>query len=89
MSISATVTRTFERAEGAESLVRDVELAIAPFPGLHVDYGDGTGEGMVAHVWIRLRGWSPGLHPPAVTVRMIPEPAEALESARPVIVEQR
>jgi hypothetical protein len=54
------VTRTFERAEGAEHLVRNVELAIAPFPGLHVDYSDGSGEGTVAHVWTKLRGLDAG-----------------------------
>ena len=74
MSVSVLVTMTFERAVGAERLVRNVELAIAPFPGLHVDYGDGSGEGTVARV--------PGLHPPAVAVRMISEPADWLERAR-------
>jgi hypothetical protein len=49
---------------------------------LHVEYGDGSGSGSVAHVSTKLRDWTPGLHPPAVTVRMISEPADGLAAAK-------
>jgi len=43
---------------------------------------DGSGEGTVARVSVRVRRWTPGLHPPAVAVRMISEPADRLDAAR-------